>query len=115
LLQFGEILGDHRFVTAPNPLAGSGDFSYVIEQFIMVGAEPRCTQNWPCDGWPHQAVARRWLAGARNRDAGSLCWADAGIGSPELQQIHSAVALAAVKPLYCSYVLGSNCSKGVLL
>ncbi len=40
----GEIFGDHRFVTAPNPLTGSEDFSYVIEQvpgaFIMVGACP---------------------------------------------------------------------------
>jgi amidohydrolase len=40
----GEIFGDHRFLTAPNPLTGSEDFSYVIEQvpgaFIMVGACP---------------------------------------------------------------------------
>jgi hippurate hydrolase len=37
-----EVLGDDRFVTMPDPLTGSEDFSYVLEQvpgaFIMVGA-----------------------------------------------------------------------------
>ncbi len=40
----GEVFGQHRFITAPNPLTGSEDFSYVLEQvpgaFIMVGACP---------------------------------------------------------------------------
>ena len=40
----GEVLGDGKFVTAPNPLTGSEDFSYVLEQvpgaFIMIGACP---------------------------------------------------------------------------
>jgi len=40
----GEVFGEHRFITAPNPLTGSEDFSYVLEQvpgvFIMVGACP---------------------------------------------------------------------------
>ncbi len=40
----GEVFGDHRFVTAPNPLTGSEDFSYVLEQvpgtFTMIGACP---------------------------------------------------------------------------
>ncbi len=40
----GEVLGEHKFVTAPNPLTGSEDFSYVLEQvpgaFVMVGACP---------------------------------------------------------------------------
>jgi hippurate hydrolase len=40
----GEIFGEHRFVTAPNPLTGSEDFSYVLEQvpgaFVMLGACP---------------------------------------------------------------------------
>lgn len=40
----GQVFGDHRFITAPNPLTGSEDFSYVLEQvpgaFIMVGACP---------------------------------------------------------------------------
>jgi len=40
----GELLGDGRFLTAPFPLTGSEDFSYVLEQvpgaFIMVGACP---------------------------------------------------------------------------
>jgi hippurate hydrolase len=39
-----EVLGDGRFVTAPNPLTGSEDFSYVLEQvpgaFLMLGAVP---------------------------------------------------------------------------
>src|SRR5579859_5784351 len=43
----GEVFGDHRFITAPNPLTGSEDFSYVLEQvpgaFIMVGACPPAT------------------------------------------------------------------------
>ncbi|HVB46497.1 MAG TPA: M20 family metallopeptidase [Streptosporangiaceae bacterium] len=38
------LLGEHRFMTAPNPTTGSEDFSYVLEQvpgaFIMVGACP---------------------------------------------------------------------------
>lgn len=37
-----EVLGADRFVTAPNPLTGSEDFSYVLEQvpgaFMMLGA-----------------------------------------------------------------------------
>jgi amidohydrolase len=40
----GEVYGEHRFITAPNPLTGSEDFSYVLERvpgaFIMVGACP---------------------------------------------------------------------------
>lgn len=40
----GEVFGEHRFITAPNPLTGSEDFSFVLEQvpgaFIMVGACP---------------------------------------------------------------------------
>ncbi len=43
----GEVYGEHRFITAPNPLTGSEDFSYVLEQvpgvFIMVGACPSAT------------------------------------------------------------------------
>ena len=43
----GEVFGEHRFITAPNPLTGSEDFSYVLEQvpgaFIMVGACPAGT------------------------------------------------------------------------
>ncbi|HEX9030443.1 MAG TPA: M20 family metallopeptidase [Streptosporangiaceae bacterium] len=39
-----EVFGEGRFLTAPNPLTGSEDFSYVLEQvpgaFIMVGACP---------------------------------------------------------------------------
>jgi amidohydrolase len=39
-----EVLGDGKFLTAPNPLTGSEDFSYVLEQvpgaFVMVGACP---------------------------------------------------------------------------
>ncbi len=40
----GDLFGEHRFLTAPNPLTGSEDFSYVLEQvpgaFVMVGACP---------------------------------------------------------------------------
>jgi amidohydrolase len=40
----GDVLGEHRFLTAPNPLTGSEDFSYVLDQvpgaFLMVGACP---------------------------------------------------------------------------
>ncbi|HUC59202.1 MAG TPA: M20 family metallopeptidase [Streptosporangiaceae bacterium] len=40
----GNVFGEHRFVTAPNPLTGSEDFSYVLERvpgaFVMVGACP---------------------------------------------------------------------------
>ena len=43
----GELLGEGRFLTAPFPLTGSEDFSYVLEQvpgaFIMVGACPAGT------------------------------------------------------------------------
>jgi len=43
----GEVFGEHRFITAPNPLTGSEDFSYVLEQvpgaYIMVGACPTDT------------------------------------------------------------------------
>jgi amidohydrolase len=39
-----EVLGEHRFVAAPNPLTGSEDFSYVLNQvpgtFVMIGACP---------------------------------------------------------------------------
>jgi amidohydrolase len=39
-----EVFGEHRFVLAPNPLTGSEDFSYVLEQvpgtFVMIGACP---------------------------------------------------------------------------
>jgi len=38
----GEVLGDGRYFTAPNPLTGSEDFSYVLDQvpgaFVMMGA-----------------------------------------------------------------------------
>jgi hippurate hydrolase len=40
----GELLGHGRFLTAPFPLTGSEDFSYVLEQvpgaFLMIGACP---------------------------------------------------------------------------
>jgi amidohydrolase len=40
----GELFGEHRFLTAPNPLTGSEDFSYVLDQvpgaFVMIGACP---------------------------------------------------------------------------
>jgi amidohydrolase len=40
----GQLLGDGRFLTAPFPLTGSEDFSYVLEQvpgaFLMIGACP---------------------------------------------------------------------------
>ncbi len=40
----GQVFGDHRFVTAPHPLTGSEDFSYVLQQvpgtFTMVGSCP---------------------------------------------------------------------------
>ncbi len=40
----GELFGEQRFITAPNPLTGSEDFSFVLEQvpgaFLMVGACP---------------------------------------------------------------------------
>ncbi len=40
----GELLGEGKFLTAPFPLTGSEDFSYVLEQvpgaFLMVGACP---------------------------------------------------------------------------
>jgi hippurate hydrolase len=40
----GELLGQGRFLTAPFPLTGSEDFSYVLEQvpgaFLMIGACP---------------------------------------------------------------------------
>ncbi len=39
-----DVLGDGRYVTAPDPLTGSEDFSYVLEQvpgaFLMLGACP---------------------------------------------------------------------------
>jgi amidohydrolase len=39
-----EVLGDGRYIAAPNPLTGSEDFSYVLEQvpgaFVMMGACP---------------------------------------------------------------------------
>lgn len=39
-----EVFGEGRFVSAPNPLTGSEDFSYVLQQvpgaFIMIGACP---------------------------------------------------------------------------
>jgi amidohydrolase len=39
-----DVLGDGRFIAAPNPLTGSEDFSYVLEQvpgaFVMLGACP---------------------------------------------------------------------------
>jgi metal-dependent amidase/aminoacylase/carboxypeptidase family protein len=38
------VLGEGRFVAAPNPLTGSEDFSYVLEQvpgaFVILGAVP---------------------------------------------------------------------------
>jgi amidohydrolase len=41
----GDLFGQHRFLTAPFPLTGSEDFSYVLEQvpgaFIMLGACPQ--------------------------------------------------------------------------
>src|SRR5215472_3359955 len=43
-LTTGELLGAHRYLTIPNPLTGSEDFSYVLEQvpgaFVMLGACP---------------------------------------------------------------------------
>jgi amidohydrolase len=40
----GEVLGEERYLTIPNPLTGSEDFSYVLEQvpgaFVMLGACP---------------------------------------------------------------------------
>ena len=43
----GELLGEGRFLTAPFPLTGSEDFSYVLEQvpgaFLMLGACPAGT------------------------------------------------------------------------
>jgi amidohydrolase len=43
----GQVLGEHRFITAPYPLTGSEDFSYVLEQvpgaFVMIGACPPST------------------------------------------------------------------------
>ena len=39
-----DVLGDGRFVARPNPLTGSEDFSYVLDQvpgaFLMLGACP---------------------------------------------------------------------------
>jgi hippurate hydrolase len=39
-----QLLGEQRFFTAPNPLTGSEDFSYVLQEvpgaFIMLGACP---------------------------------------------------------------------------
>jgi hippurate hydrolase len=39
-----EVLGDGRYIAAPDPLTGSEDFSYVLEQvpgaFLMLGACP---------------------------------------------------------------------------
>jgi amidohydrolase len=39
-----DVLGDGRYIAAPNPLTGSEDFSYVLEQvpgaFVMLGACP---------------------------------------------------------------------------
>jgi amidohydrolase len=39
-----DVLGDGRYITAPNPLTGSEDFSYVLDQvpgaFLMLGACP---------------------------------------------------------------------------
>ena len=39
-----DVLGDGRYVAAPDPLTGSEDFSYVLEQvpgaFLMLGACP---------------------------------------------------------------------------
>jgi amidohydrolase len=43
-----DVLGDGRYVAAPNPLTGSEDFSYVLEQvpgaFVMLGACPADTE-----------------------------------------------------------------------
>ncbi len=40
----GDVFGDGRYIAAPNPLTGSEDFSYVLEQvpgaFVMLGACP---------------------------------------------------------------------------
>jgi amidohydrolase len=42
-----EVLGDGRYIAAPDPLTGSEDFSYVLEQvpgaFLMLGACPAAT------------------------------------------------------------------------
>jgi amidohydrolase len=47
---FGELFGAERFVTAPNPLTGSEDFSYVLDEvpgaFTMIGACPAGTDPW---------------------------------------------------------------------
>ena len=64
----GEIFGDHRFLTAPNPLTGSEDFSYVIEQvpgaFIMVGACPPGIDPFTA---PYNHSARGGIRRRRNR------------------------------------------------
>jgi hippurate hydrolase len=56
----GEVFGEHRFITAPNPLTGSEDFSYVLQQvpgaFIMVGACPPDTDSSSAP-WNHSAEA----------------------------------------------------------
>ena len=42
-----DVLGDGRYVAAPDPLTGSEDFSYVLDQvpgaFLMLGACPPAT------------------------------------------------------------------------
>ncbi len=47
---FAELFGAERFVTAPNPLTGSEDFSYVLDEvpgsFTMIGACPAGTDPW---------------------------------------------------------------------
>jgi amidohydrolase len=47
---FAEMFGAERFVTAPNPLTGSEDFSYVLDEipgsFTMIGACPAGTDPW---------------------------------------------------------------------
>jgi amidohydrolase len=47
---FADMFGAERFVTAPNPLTGSEDFSYVLDEipgsFTMIGACPAGTDPW---------------------------------------------------------------------
>ncbi len=80
-----DVLGDGRYITAPNPLTGSEDFSYVLDQvpgaFLMLGACPPDTDPFAApfnhsaeavfddamlSGW-HGAVHGTGAAPARGR------------------------------------------------
>ena len=45
-----DLLGDGRYITAPNPVTGSEDFSYVLDEvpgaFVFLGACPPGTDPW---------------------------------------------------------------------